>query len=82
MPVEEAKQTECPRSTISRHPEMDVMVEQMINLRRIREATGSVPFGADSNTWPIRWYELVRLVEIEDWKLDQAREEYNKRQHR
>ena len=75
MPVLDCKQDECPVSIISRHPQMDAMVTEVFNMQRVKEFTGSVPFGLDCSEWPSRWYDAVRIAKIEEDRAESAKDE-------
>lgn len=69
------RQAECPISTIYRYPEMDMLVTEILNMVRVKEFTGSVPFGNDSAKWPARWYDAVKISFNEDCRFENEREQ-------
>lgn len=54
---------------------MDSMVTEILNMQRVKEATGAVPFGVDSGKWPGRWYDAVRVGKIEEDRVEIAKDE-------
>jgi len=49
---------------------MEIAVTEMLGLRRIYAASGATPFGPDCNKWPAKWYDMVRIAEIEEMRID------------
>lgn len=73
--VTDAAQEECPTSILHSQPEMVIIAEQVLNIVRTNDAVpGSVPYGPDSNRWPARWYDMIRLASIEGYKVDEAKD--------
>ncbi len=79
VPIPDMKQNECPVSIIHRHPEMEVLVTEIFGMMRTHASTGASPFGPDSNKWPVKWYDAVRLAEIENIRIDDERDQVSKR---
>jgi len=69
------QQDECPMSAILRHPEMDAMVTEVLNMQRVKEMSGAVPYGMDCSEWPSRWYDVVRIAKIEEDRAEIAKDE-------
>lgn len=61
-------------SIISRHRDMDALVTEVFGMYRVKESTGAVLFGPDTGNWPARWYDAIRIAEIEEDRVDTARE--------
>lgn len=55
------------------------MVGEIIALQNIREFAGAVPFGSDTNSWPARWFDFVRLADIEDYRVSSEQEKAQER---
>ena len=72
VPLEDLKQAECPVSIISRFPQIDMLVTEVIRMTWAHSATGAVPFGHDTAKWPARWVDAVTQAEFEDNRLSKA----------
>jgi hypothetical protein len=56
---------------MARFPEMTMMVDAVLNDKTVAKSTGSVLYGPDSAAWPSRWYDAVRVSQIEEWIVDE-----------
>ncbi len=62
-------------SAILRLPEMDALVTEIMNMQRVKEISGAVPYGLDCAEWPSRWYDAVRIAKIEEDRAEIAKDE-------
>lgn len=58
---------ECPASFIT--PESAALVQEIAAAEHVKEATGAVLFGTDSGRWDARFFDAVRLIHIEDIRI-------------
>lgn len=72
--IEDVGCEECPVSLISRHPVMDSLVSEIMSMNCVREASGAVPYGADTAKWPARWHDAVQIAEIERSRTEIAKD--------
>jgi hypothetical protein len=73
------EQKECPVSTVSRHPHMVAMMEEIELANRVKSATGAFPYGMDSTKWPSRWYDGVAMDALEKSRVEYEKAEARKR---
>ena len=71
--VTEAAFEECPVSIMARVPEMVVIANEVTEMGWVGEKHAS-PYGPDSNKWPSKWYDLVRMADIENFKVESAKD--------
>lgn len=77
--VDDVMLDECPTSIKARHPEMEVLASEVLNFASIREASGAIPFGSDSNKWPAKWHDIVLASRNEERRVEIARDEWRNR---
>lgn len=75
--IPELSQTECPISMIT--PEAQALVNEVMRAEAVYERTGATLFGPDTAKWHTRWYDTVKLVQSEEWRVDNAIEEMRRR---
>lgn len=68
--IESMAVKECPVCIIT--PEAQAMVTEVMNMEAVRERTGATLYGTDTAKWPTKWYDTVRLVQNEEWRVDNA----------
>lgn len=73
--LKDLQSAECPISLISRHPEMEMMAVEILNMWSVNSHVGAVPFGPDSTKWPARWHEAVMVAGAEQLRFERARDQ-------
>ena len=73
-PVEGLEFSECPTSLVARNPEMVIMVNEILDMRWLKESCGAAMFGQDASEWDARLFHAVKLAEIEDRRVEAARD--------
>lgn len=68
---------ECPASFI--RAESLELIHHINAADHIKDATGAAFFGTDSSRWDCRYFDAVRLVRIEDIKIQNAEYEATRR---
>ena len=53
---------------------MEILAYEILSMQRVKDATGSVPFGHDTTKWPVKWFDAVRMAEIENYRFEDARD--------
>lgn len=69
--IEGVHSRECPASRIDEGTRADV--ERFVRAKRMREAAGVTPWGADLSVWPAREVDLFDLLEMEERRTEAAR---------
>ncbi len=75
--IRDTEMKECPVSFIEQWALE--LVQQIAAAQHVKDATGAVLYGPDSGKWDARYFDAVRLIQIEDIKVQNAEFEATRR---